>query len=251
LRQKLLILFTAICLLLVVLAELGAQSLFPAREPSKAEVSRTLIKNQPEDGPTIDIAKIVAGKQNPSPPGLAIRYLALYDGLLFVSLGLMALGGFLSALPKTHIRIQNISLFIASLIDVILCIILALLAFAALIIMVSLFLAAPFGTIAYLIAFGFFDTGRATTILSLLFVLKVVAVVLAVLAGQLNRRILLRFGVSLLLGIVVAFLHGFPPSFLVSILDALTAIVVAIVALLFALPVLVGGIIGVVKSLRA
>lgn len=259
-RQQLFILFATLCLLFAVLAEVGADSIFPARAPSKEELTTTLEKNQSEDA-TIEIDKITSKKQAPTPPGLAIPYLALYDGLLCFSLALMTVGGFLGArakqdahlasiLAKLWLRIQNIALLIASLVDVILSIILALLALAALIGMVSLFLAAPFGTIAYLIGFGFFAVGRASTILTFALVLKIAATVLVVLGGQINRRILLRLGLSMGLCVLVAFLHGFPPGILVSIVDALTAIVIAIVALLFALPVLFGSIMGVIKSIK-
>jgi hypothetical protein len=247
-HQKLFIIVAAGLCLLALLVEVGADSIIPAQAPTAAEVRATLSKGDSDaDIDLDDLAK----KQTPTPPGLAIRYLALYDGLLFASLGLMALGGVLSAAPKAHIRIQNIALFVTSLIDVILSFMLALLALAALLAMVALFLAAPFGTIAYLVAFGFFDVGRATTVLSIAVVLKIAMVVLVVLAGQLNRRLLVRLGISLVLCLLVSFLQAFPPTFLVSILDALAAIVVAVIALVMAIPVLVGSIVGVVKSLRA
>jgi hypothetical protein len=249
-RQKLFIALAAGLCLLALLVELGADSILPAQVPSEAEVGATLSKGKAGADADIDVDEL-AKKQPPTPPGLAIRYLALYDGLLFASLGLMALGGLLAAVPKTHIRIQNITLLVASLIDVILSFILALLALAALLGMVALFLAAPFGTIAYLVGFGFFAVGRATTILSLVMVLKIAMVVLVILGGQLNRRLLVRLGVSLALGLLVSFLQAFPPTFLVSILDALAAIVVAIIALIMAIPVLLGSIVGVVKALRA
>lgn len=259
-RQQLFIVLAAFACLFALLAELGADALFPARTPSREEVRATLQKNtSADDG--IDVDEIAEKEQAPTPPGIAIRYLALYDGLLWVSLALMAIGGLLGArakqdarlasvLAKTHLRVQNVVLLVASLVDLILSFVLALLALAALIGMVALFLAAPFGTIAYLVAFGFFDVGRASTILSFALVLKVAATVLVVLGGQINRRILLRLGLSIGLCALVAFLHGFPPGILVSIVDALTALVIAIVALVFALPVLFGSVLGVFKSLR-
>jgi hypothetical protein len=257
-RQQTFLLLATLCCLFALLAELGADSIFPARTPSKAELTATLEKNRSEDA-DIDLDRITK-KQTPTPPGIAIRYLALYDGLLWLSLALMTIGGILGAratqdarlasvIAKTYLRTQNVVMLLASLVDVILAAVLALLALAALIAMVALFLAAPFGTVAYLVSFGFFDTSRAATILSFAIVLKIIGTVLVVLGGQVNRRILLRLGISMGLCVVVAFLHGFPPGILVSIVDALTAIVIAIVALLFALPVLFGSIMGVAKSI--
>jgi hypothetical protein len=247
-RVRIFLVVATILSLLVVLLEVGAEAVFPVDPPSLATVQQSLKqeKRQHPDSPDVSL-------QNPkaTPPGLGIPYLALLDGLVLLSLSFMTLASFTTTtFAKTELRVQNVVMLVGSLLDVILAITLALLAFAALIGMVTLFLAAPFGTVAYLVAFGFFNTGRAVAILSFILLLKLAGVVLLLLAGQWNRRLLVLLGVSLLNTVIVSFLQGFPPAPLVSILDALAAMVVAIIALIMALPMLVGSVIGVVKSLR-
>jgi hypothetical protein len=55
---------------------------------------------------------------------------------------------------------------------------------------------------------------------------------------------------SLLANIVVSFLHGLMPMFLVSILDMVAAIVVGVLAAIWAIVKLFGSIPGVLKGIR-
>ena len=55
---------------------------------------------------------------------------------------------------------------------------------------------------------------------------------------------------SLLANAVVSFLHGLVPIVLVSITDALGAIVVSVLALIWAVVLLVGALVSIVKVLR-
>ena len=249
--RKLLMLLAAVAYLFVVAIELGSDKIFPPPIPSPAQFRQALATPPSDDGPKID-ADTLAAQRKPSPPGLAILYTALLDGLVLLALARNATDPFLSSVSAITVRVLNAVFFVAGLVDTVLCVIMALLAFAALITMLSLLLAVPFGTIAYLIAFGFFATGTAVGILTALFVLKLIAVVLVLVAGQVsNRRLLVLLLCSLLASFLVSFLLGFPPNFLVSIFDALAAIIVAIIALLFALPMLISGLFNVIKGLHA
>jgi hypothetical protein len=252
-HPKLLLLFATLAYLFVVALELGSGTLFPPPAPSSADVVAGIGEQATgPDEPKIDAAQVVGkDRPSPSPPGLGISYSALLDALVLLSLATTTSSLYLIRFAAIYVRVQNAVLFFAGLIDMIACIILALLAFSALMLMVGLLLAAPFGTIAYMVAFGFFAKGTAAGILSALFFLKLVAMVLLALAGQWsNTRLLFMLICSLAVSFIVSFLHGFPPAFLASIFDALAAIAVAIIAMVFALPMLISGLLSFVKGLR-
>jgi hypothetical protein len=110
-----------------------------------------------------------------------------------------------------------------------------------------------FGAIIYLAVWGDFPRGVAAVILALLLVLKLAMAVCLVLAHQ---RFLTMIGLillvitSLVLNIVIAFLHDFPPGFLVSVFDVIAAIVVAILAIVWAIALIVGGVMGVLAAIK-
>ena len=185
-------------------------------------------------------------------PGFGIPYLALIDGLLIYVVATM---GFALIIPeRIQGRIQGIITFIVSLIALFTALGLLLIAFAALMAMVSLLLAVPFGTAAYFAGFAAFARGEAAITLSVLMSLKLGFAVCLILAHQRfleNRGLVLLIFTSLLANVLVEFLHGFPPGFLVSILDALSAVIIAVLALiwsvsflLFSLPAIKRAIFG-------
>ena len=106
---------------------------------------------------------------------------ALVDGVLLYTVGLMGLA---LVVPPTHGRVQGVATLIGSIVLIIVAFILGLLALIELLVMVSLFFAAPFGTIAYLAIWGFFPRGEAAAILSLLLLLKLAVCGFLVLAQQ-------------------------------------------------------------------
>jgi hypothetical protein len=55
---------------------------------------------------------------------------------------------------------------------------------------------------------------------------------------------------SLVAGVIVSFLHGLVPTILVSITDAIAAIIVAILAALWAVFFLIGSIPSIVKTIK-
>ncbi|MFD0592171.1 hypothetical protein ACFQZ4_06050 [Catellatospora coxensis] len=126
-------------------------------------------------------------------------------------------------------------------------------AVAKLILMVSLLLAFPFGTIVYLILFGSFPRGEAAVVLSLIMFLKVVAIACLIIAQQrfLQNKGLVAMMITSLLGNVVAvFLHGIVPGILVSITDAIAGIVFAIVGIVWAIVLIVGSIPAMIRAVQ-
>jgi hypothetical protein len=184
-------------------------------------------------------------------PGIGIAYLALVDGILLFTVVLFGLaqllpGGLMGA---TH----GIVTFILMLLLLIGSIVLIFAAIALLTLMVTLLLAVPFGTIAYFAGFGHFHVGDARVTLGILMTLKVAAVICLFLAQQnflLGKGLVLLLLSSLLANVIVSFLQGFMPVFLASILDAIAAIVVGVLAAIWALAKLIGSIPAAVNGLK-
>ncbi len=184
------------------------------------------------------------------PPGLALPYLGLIDGLLLLVLILTALPTVIG--DRITGSVQGIVSIIGGLIGLLGSIVLAVVAFVALMLMVSLFLAAPFGTLAYLAIFGFFDTSGAAVILGLITAAQLATWVTLVLAQQRflkSKGLMLLLATCLLASFLTGVLHGIVPAILVSITDALAALIIAVVAAIWSLVVLIGGIVSAVKLL--
>lgn len=247
----------AVLIVIVVLLETGSAliaqtptsqagdiaALIPQSGPNSAELKDALANTKPGDLQNI-------AKQG-RPPGLAIPYLAMLDGLVVFVVALIAASLFIP--QRIEGRGQGCVTFIVALLILIASITFLFVAFNLLLLMVSLFLSVPFGTITYLALFGFFDRGGATVVLSFLLMLKLGFVVCLILAQQRfleNTGLVLLVLTSLLAGVIISFLHGFVPGFLVSITDALAAIIVAILAALWSIFFLIGSLPGIVKALR-
>jgi len=65
-----------------------------------------------------------------------------------------------------------------------------------------------------------------------------------------NKGLVLIILTSLLATVIISFLHGLVPSFLVSITDNIAAIITAILAAIWALFYLIGSIPAIIKVLR-
>jgi hypothetical protein len=186
------------------------------------------------------------------PSGRGIPYTALVDAVLLYTTLLFVLG-FL--VPKgIQGRVQGVVTLIGSILLILLALLLLLIAFVELLVMVSLFLAVPFGTLAYLALWGFFPVGDATALLALLLFLKLVFAVLLILAQPRflqNKGLVALILTSLLCTLVLAFLYGFVPVILVSIVDDVGAIVFAIIAIIWGLVLLIGSIPAIWKAVRS
>ncbi|MDQ4125569.1 MAG: hypothetical protein M3134_08220 [Actinomycetota bacterium] len=186
--------------------------------------------------------------EDEDPPGRAIQYLAFLDGLLLYAVGMMGLS--LVAPERVQGRVQGIVGLIVSIVLIILLIIAIVFAVVLLMIMVGLLTAVPFGTIAYFAIYGFFDRAGASVVLGLIMLLKLGFCVSLVLAQQRflqNKSIVLLTLTSLLASVIVAFLHGIVPLFLVSITDGIAAIVIAVLAIIWAIVMLIASIVSIVK----
>jgi hypothetical protein len=185
------------------------------------------------------------------PPGFGVPALALVDILYLLTAGLMALSlvvGF-----RVHARVQGIIGLVVSILVIFAAIKHLFAALIELMIRVSLLLAVPFGTIAYMAIYAFFDRSGAGTVLALSWSLKIGAVVCLFLAQQRYLRqagLLLMVLTSFLASFIVSFLHGLPPTFLVSITDPIAGIVCDILALIWGIVFALYGIIAVVKALK-
>jgi hypothetical protein len=186
----------------------------------------------------------------PKPPGMAVSYLALLDGILLFTVGLMGVG--LIVRERLQGRIQGCATLIFSLLLLLGAIGLVIAAFLLVILMVSLLLAAPFGTLTYLAVYGFFNRSGASAALGLLMMLKLGFLGCLIAAQQRflqNRGLMLMVLTSLLSNVIVAFLHGLVPGFLVSITDGIAAVVVAILAIIWAIVLLIGAIPAVIRAI--
>lgn len=241
--------------LLAVCVEMGAQeflgSVAAAGSEAQDEINRQVDQQDLSATEKVKMrAKIANMQRNADPPGLAIRYLALLDGLVLLTVVMMGLSLIVS--KGLVARVQGVITLIVSLLVLLGSIALLILAFVLLMLMVSLLLATPFGTLAYLALYGFFNRGGASVALSIIMVLKVAFVICLVLAHQrflLMKGLMLILLTSLLANVIVSFLHGFVPIILVSITDAIAAIVLAILALIWALFMLIGSISGTFKAI--
>lgn len=185
------------------------------------------------------------------PPGLGIPYMALLDAVVLFTVGLIGLS--LVIPERIQGRGQGCLTFVFGFLLILASIILAFIALALLLLMVSLLLAVPFGTIAYLALFGSFDKGGAAVVLALLMMLKLGFVICLFLAQQKflqNKGLVLLVLTSLLANIILSFLHGLVPRFLVSITDGIGAILMAILAIIWCLILLIGSLFGIVKAIR-
>ena len=244
----------AIVLLIAIGLELGS-SLLPGQFDQalmRTQTSDSLKGSDLSDDDKNDLTNqiVQSAQASQKPPGMAIPYMALLDGVLFYAVLLMGLA---LLFPERLLgRIQGLATLIVSILVILAAIVMALKAVAQLMIMVSLFLSAPFGTIAYLAVWGFFDRGTAATMLSISLLLKLIFTVLLVLAHQRflqNKGLVGLIITSVVCCFLIGFLHSFVPGILTSITDAIAAIVVMILVIVWSVFMLIGAVISVVKAI--
>ena len=236
----------------IVSIEIGV-SFFPGITQGAAAVGELQFQDQSlrdayDDLDQAEQRKLMAQEK---PPGLAIPYLALVDGILLFTVALMGVS--LVVRERIQARLQGIATFVFALLLVIAAIGLIFAAIAAVMTMVALLVAAPFGTLIYLAVYGFFNRGGAGITLGLLMTLKIAFGVCLVLAQQRflqNKGLVLMVLTSFVATAIVSFLHGLVPGFLASITDAIAAIIVAILAVIWALFLLFGSLGSVGRALK-
>ena len=240
LRRPFLVL-ALVVIILAVLVETGS-SLFIGG----ADASSSLAGSAGDLG--VDLGN-VSGVSQPS--GRATSYLGLLDIILVYTTLLFVLSLFV---PKGFQgRVQGIVTLIGSILLILGALVLLIIAFVELLVMVTLFFAFPFGTLAYLVLWGFFPVGDAAVLLGLVLFLKLVYGALLVLSQPRflqNKGLVAMIVTTLLCTVVLAFLQGFFPVILVSIIDDVAAIIFAIVAIIWGLVLLIGSIPSIWKAVR-
>lgn len=186
------------------------------------------------------------------PPGIAIGYLALIDALIVYTAAQMALQ---LVLPRNILgRLQGPVTLILSIIGILLALVMILAAFLLLMLMLTLLLAVPFGTAAYMVKWGHFPRTAAAAILLLVMLLKLGFAILLPLAHQRflqHKGLIVILALSIGLTWVIGFLHSFVPGFLVSIVDALGGLVIAIIGIVWLILLLIGSLIATIRTLRS
>ncbi|WPD22671.1 MAG: hypothetical protein SD837_21105 [Candidatus Electrothrix scaldis] len=184
-------------------------------------------------------------------PGMGIKSMVLIDGILLYSWSVIKLGAFLSEKVLTPaVKICNFLFFLAMLIFSFVIIGRAV---TQLMLMISLLLAVPFGTIVYMVKYAEFQTTTALAILGMLFALKL-SFTASLVVGEKRlfedyRTFLLLLLFSFIANFLINFLHAIAPGFLVSITDAVAAIVVAVIAIIWLLYMFLDSLWGVITLL--
>lgn len=199
----------------------------------------------------LDLGTPGAASLDAETPGYGISYLAFLDTFVFYITLLISLGMIIP--ERVQGRIQGISTLIVSFLGCLGAIFAIIACLVVLIIMVTLLLAPIFGTIAYLAIYGHFDRTGAAVTLSLIMMLKLGFVVCLLLAHQRflqNKGLVLIVLTSLVANLIIGFLHNFVPGMLVSITDAIGAIIVGILAVIWAIVLLIFAIISIIKAIH-
>jgi hypothetical protein len=195
-------------------------------------------------------ARELLGLDPGDPPGIAIIALALIDAQLVFATVFYGLG---VVLPHGLVgRVQGCAGCVLSIVLIILSIVTIIVAIILLMLMIAL-IASFFGIIVYLAIFGDFARTAAAAVLAILLLLKVVMGVCLVLAHRRflqNKGLVLLVLTSLLGNVIISILHGFVPRVLTSVTDAIAAIIVAILGLIWAIALLIGSIIGIIRVLQ-
>ncbi len=198
----------------------------------------------------IEIGSSVFLLTDSATPGYGVPYLAWLDGLLLLTA--LSFAAPLVISEHLHGKIQGILIFLITLFSIFGMIMGILSAFVELMIMIVLLTTPIFGTIAYFAIYADFNKSGAAITLSLVMLLKLFFAGFLFLAHQRflqNKGLVLIVLTSLLATIVISFLHGLVPGFLVSITDAIGGIIVVILAMIWGIYFLISSIMSMVKAL--
>ena len=183
-------------------------------------------------------------------PGFGLKGLSLVEGLLVFAIILVALSLLLP--ERIHGRLQGIVTLIVSIITLIYSFLCIIASFEALMIMLSLIFAVPFGPIAYLAIFGHFARADAALALTAGMLLKLFFAGFLVAAQERylqNKGLVFLIVTSLVGTLIVSFLHNLVPGLMVSITDACAGIVLCIVAFLWAIWFLLKSVPAIIRIL--
>jgi hypothetical protein len=199
---------------------------------------------------TLGLLRNAAGTPE-SLPGLGGPYLVLLDGVLLYFVIVASLGYF-----RFKARVAEaaaVASLILSLLGVVVSLLLIVAAFLAIMLMLGLLFAAPFGTLAYLDVYASFPKQRAIAALSFIMLLKVFFLFMLALThpGYLKiKGLVILAGLSMLATWLTSTLIAWPPGFLSSITDAVGALVTAVIAFVWLIVTLIFSIFGIVRLFR-
>lgn len=259
LRSPFLVL-SVVAVALAFLLSLGSELLAaPASAAQRSADALAAIRSDPvltaqlaANGLNLDDARdAISEVRVDAPPGLAIPALAIVLGLLLLILVLTALPLVIG--ERATGLVQGITSVIGGLIGLLAGVVVAIAAFGSLLLMVSLLLSAPFGTLAYLAIYGSFDTATSSLLTSVIMALLVVGVVCLIVAQQRflsGKGLMLLEATAVVLTLVVTLLHSIVPGLLVSITDAIGALVIGIIGAIWSLAILIGGLVGAIRVLQ-
>jgi hypothetical protein len=183
--------------------------------------------------------------------GFGVESLQYVDAILLFTLALMTLALLIPAYLQA--KVQGCITLIFAILLILAALVKVFIVLAKLLLMVALLLAFPFGTLAYLIIYGSFPRGAAIAVVNFLFTLKLLFGILLLLAHQRfieNKGLVIFFIASLVANVVITFLYNLVPGFLVSITDAIAAIVVMIIGIILAILLAIGAIVSIVLALK-
>ena len=200
-----------LCMLLAVCLEFGAQIIKLPDFASGSDSIRYEIENRAQrDRVPLDA---LPSPSDDRPPGYGVPSLGFLDVLLLTALCFMSLAIFVS--HEVVGRVQSVSTLVISITVLTLAFSSFLTVMAKLFAMVGLLVAAPFGTIFYLILYGFFARGVTAAVLATIMTAKLATAGLLILAHQRflqQKSLVLLILTSLLANLVVSFLHGIVPG---------------------------------------
>lgn len=244
-------------LTLVALAVGGALVDLPDPDPGALE---RMLREGGTRG--IGVAALTAHRTlHPAPPGLGLPSLALVDIGWLVTIVILGLEAFLPRpTDPEHPRsalytgAQALTRLLAGVAQIVTSIMVAVTASTLLMTMISLLTALPFGTLVYIAIWGTFDRETAETLLGAALVARVVAAA-AILCHRPSARLLRHLLPLFVSGVgcaaLLSFLHGAVPMLLVSLLDALAAVIIAIVGLVWGVVFAWRGLDGTLKWARS
>ena len=246
-----------VLMVLVVAVEIGAGAFLRGAPPATGSATAAIrgalpaqLRDALEDVDADEVEDMASASEDV--PGLGIPYMAVLDSALLFTI--LLVGTSLVIGDRVQGRVQGCATLILSLLAVLAAIALIIAAIVLLLLMIALLLSVPFGTIAYMAIYGFFDRGGASVALGILLALKLAFAVCLVLAQQRflqNRGLVLLIVCSLAANIVLSFLHGLVPGVLVSITDAIGAIIVAACGCIWWLLALIVALPAILKTIRA
>lgn len=182
--------------------------------------------------------------------GMSLPSLAFVDGIFLFMMAFMAAG---LLVPQSITgRLQGIITLIFSVVLLAAAAANIIGALAKVLLMVSLLLSVPFGTIIYLVVYGSFPKGAMLALLGAIMLFKIGAVVALVMGQQRflqNKALVLLILTSFAASAIVSFLLGFAPGFLTSITDALAAMVASIIAVIWLIVLLISSLPAIRKAI--